>query len=63
MKEYLKELTHKTPLIIKLHGYEYHLVEVQRPLGTPEARFMGHPNMALQRCNKIVAQPPTKKKK
>ena len=41
--------------IIERNGYEYTLVEVDRPKewGCPQPKFMGIPNMALKCCKKI----------
>jgi hypothetical protein len=41
--------------IIKKHGYEYHLVSVERPkmLGIEEPCFMGHKGYALKSICKI----------
>ena len=42
--------------IIERNGYEYTLVEVDRPKewGCPQPKFMGIPNMALKCCKKII---------
>lgn len=51
----MKERQTSPTLVIKLNGYEYHLVEVDR-MGHTQPRFMGHPNMALKYCKKIVKE-------
>ena len=50
-----KELKIGTPKIIRMYGYEYHLVEVHRTpsLNVPDPCFMGYWNMALTKVVKI----------
>lgn len=49
------------PKIIKLYGYAYYLVDVdRRNCGWPDPCFMGHKGMALQKCIKIIDVDPKK---
>ena len=50
------KLNEQKTKVIKMYGYEYHLVEVFRDVESfrlPQPCFMGHQNYALSKCIKI----------